>query len=249
MNFAEIIRNRRTILGMSQAELAEKTGVSRNTVAGWETGHSRPDPDTIPRLCDALRISINRFFGRESKRSEVEQRILSLFTSLESGDRQVILWQMEALRDRRAAQRATEEAVPPKVVSLFMNDLGAAAGFGTVLGEAQGERITLLADPETERADEVITVCGNSMEPTFMDGERVLVEHTGHLRYGEIGIFLVDNEGYIKEYREDGLHSHNPAYRTMTFREDQSVRCIGRVIGKLKDSQIPTKSQLQMLDK
>ena len=69
------------------------------------------------------------------------------------------------------------------------------------------------------------------------------------LRYGEIGIFLVDNEGYIKEYREDGLHSHNPAYRTMTFREDQSVRCIGRVIGKLKDSQIPTKSQLRMLDK
>ena len=249
MNFAEIIRNRRTALGMSQAELAEKTGVSRNTVAGWETGHSRPDPDTIPTLCDALRISINRFFGRESKRSEVEQKILSLFTSLENGDRQVILWQMEALRDRRAAQRAAEEAVPPKVVSLFMNDLGAAAGFGTVLGEAQGERITLLADPETERADEVITVCGNSMEPTFMDGERVLVEHTGHLRYGEIGIFLVDNEGYIKEYREDGLHSHNPAYRTMTFREDQSVRCIGRVIGKLKDSQIPTKSQLRMLDK
>ena len=35
----------------------------------------------------------------------------------------------------------------------------------------------------------------------------------------------------------------------MTFREDQSVRCIGRVIGKLKDSQIPTKSQLRMLDK
>ena len=152
MNFAEIIRNRRTALGMSQAELAEKTGVSRNTVAGWETGHSRPDPDTIPKLCDALRISINRFFGRESKRTEAEQKILSLFASLESGDRQVILWQMEALRDRRAAQRAAEEAVPPKVVSLFMNDLGAAAGFGAALGEAQGERITLLADPETERA-------------------------------------------------------------------------------------------------
>ena len=129
-----------------------------------------------------------------------------------------------------------------------MNDLGAAAGFGAALGEAQGERSTLLADPETERADEVITVCGNSMEPTFMDGERVLVEHTGHLRYGEIGIFLVDNEGYIKEYREDGLHSHNPAYRTMTFREDQPVRCLGRVIGKLKKTQLPSGRQLRMLD-
>ena len=249
MNYTEIIRARRNALGMNQAELAEKTGVSRNTVAGWETGHSRPDPDTIPRLCDALRISINRFFGRETRRTEAEQRILSLFASLERGDREVILWQMEALRDRRAAQRAAEEAAPPKVVTLFMNELGAAAGFGAALGEAQGEKITLLADAETERADEVITVCGSSMEPTFMDGDRVLVEHTGHLRYGEIGIFLVDNEGYIKEYREDGLHSHNPAYRTMKFREDQTVRCIGRVIGKLKDSQIPSRNQLQALDR
>ena len=249
MDYAEIIRARRNALGMNQAELAEKTGVSRNTVAGWETGHSRPDPDTIPKLCDALRISINRFFGRETRRTEAEQRILSLFASLERGDREVILWQMEALRDRRAAQRAAEEEAPPKVVTLFMNDLGAAAGFGAALGEAQGEKITLLADAETERADEVITVCGSSMEPTFMDGDRVLVEHTGHLRYGEIGIFLVDNEGYIKEYREDGLHSHNPAYRTMKFREDQTVRCIGRVIGKLKDSQIPSRNQLQALDR
>ena len=109
MNYAEVIRARRTALGMNQAELAEKTGVSRNTVAGWETGHSRPDPDTIPRLCDALRISINRFFGRESKRTEAEQKILSLFASLESGDRQVILWQMEALRDRRAFFRADKD--------------------------------------------------------------------------------------------------------------------------------------------
>ena len=27
----------------------------------------------------------------------------------------------------------------------------------------------------------------------------------------------------------------------MTFHEDQSVRCIGRVIGKLKDEQIPSR--------
>ena len=58
---------------------------------------------------------------------------------------------------------------------------------------------------------------------------------------------LVDDEGYIKEYREDGLHSHNPAYRTMTFRDGQTVRCLGRVIGKLKPSQIPTERQLRML--
>ena len=248
MQYGEIIRRRRTVLGLNQAELAERIGVSRNTVAGWETNHSRPDLGTLPALCCALGISLNAFFGLEKKRTAEENRVLEVFSALEAQDRESILWQMEALRDRRAEQRRMSESVPiPKVVTLFRNELGAAAGFGAALGEAQGERMILLADRDTERADEVITVCGRSMEPTFYDGDQVLVQHTKDLREGEIGIFLVDNEGYIKEYRKDGLHSHNPEYRTMTFHEDQSVRCLGRVIGKVKEEQIPTKEQINRI--
>ena len=250
MNYGEMIQIRRKAMGMNQAELAGMVGVSRNTVAGWETGHSRPDLDKLPALCSALRISLSRFFGCESKKSEEERRILELYSALEEGDREVITWQMEALRDKRAAAREAEKArTVPRVVTLFRNELGAAAGFGAAIGEAQGEQVTLLADSETEQADEIITVCGSSMEPTYMDGDQVLVQHTKHLRFGEIGIFLVDNEGYIKEYREDGLHSHNPAFRTMVFREGQTVRCLGRVIGKLKPEQVPTRQQMQALQR
>ena len=249
MQYGEIIRRRRTALGISQAELAALTGVSRNTVAGWETGHSRPDLRTLPALCRVLKISLNAFFGLEKKRTAEENRVLEIFSALEAQDRESILWQMEALRDRRAEQRRMEKPAPlPKTVTLFRNELGAAAGFGAALGETQGEKMILLADRDTERADEVITVCGSSMEPTFFDGDRVLVQHTKELREGEIGIFLVDNEGYIKEYRKDGLHSHNPSFRTMTFHEDQSVRCIGRVIGKVKEEQIPTREQIRQIE-
>jgi len=224
-------------------------GVSRNTVAGWETNHSRPDLGTLPALCKALKISLSRFFGLERKRTAEEAKVLEVFFSLEEGDRESILWQMEGLRDRRAAMREAAKPVPlPRTVTLFLNELGAAAGFGAALGEAQGEKMVLLADRDTERADEIITVCGRSMEPTFVDGDRVLVQHTKELREGEIGIFLVDNEGYIKEYRRDGLHSHNPEYRTMTFHEGQTVRCLGRVIGKLKKEQIPTREQLNRME-
>lgn len=248
VQYGEIIRRRRTALGMNQAELAERIGVSRNTVAGWETGHSRPDLGTLPSLCRALKISLNTFFGVEKKRTAEENRVLEVFFAMEERDRESILWQMEALRDRRAEAREREKAIPlPKTVTLFVNELGVAAGFGAALGEAQGERRILLADRDTERADEIITVCGRSMEPTFLDGEQVLVQHTKELREGEIGIFLVDNEGYIKEYRKDGLHSHNPEYRTMTFHEGQTVRCLGRVIGKLKKEQIPSEEQMNRI--
>ena len=81
-----------------------------------------------------------------------------------------------------------------------------------------------------------------------MDGDRVLVEHTDRLRPGEIGIFLVDNEGYIKEYRPDGLHSHNPDYGRIPLSGEEPVRCVGRVIGKLKEEQIPSGEQLDMIE-
>ena len=94
----------------------------------------------------------------------------------------------------------------------------------------------------------MITVSGRSMEPTFHDGDLVLVQHTGELHPGDLGIFLVDNEGFIKEYRKDGLHSHNPAYPVMTFNENQNVRCIGKVLGQVTPEQLPSSRQLQLME-
>lgn len=262
-DFSSVIRTRRNALGLNQTRLAEETGVSRNAVAGWETGHSRPDLGTVPSLCKALGISIEAFFGEEADRSEEDRRLLKFFGMLDQRDRKAILWQIEALAEGRKRQTAEErpqakktagrirqadEFTVPRFVTVYASDLGAAAGFGAALDEAQGEEIHLLADDETERADEVITVSGRSMEPTFMDGDRVLVEHTDRLRPGEIGIFLVDNEGYIKEYRADGLHSHNPDYGMIPLSGEETVRCVGRVIGKLKEEQIPNEEQLDMIE-
>ncbi len=86
------------------------------------------------------------------------------------------------------------------------------------------------------------------MEPTFADGDLVLVQHTETLRPGEIGVFIADGEGYIKEYRKDGLYSHNADYAPMFFREGNDVRCIGRVLGRVDDDQWPTEAQIGMLE-
>ncbi len=221
-DYAEIIKSSRKAVGLSQESLAARIGVSRNAVAGWETGHSRPDLDIIPALCLELRLSPSRFFGLNEVASSLrERKALDLFSSLEPGDQQVILWQMEGLYQKRRNQLLRD--ILKKLVPLYKSDLTAAAGFGTPLDEASGEMIYLLRDAETEQADEVITVSGHSMEPTFHHGDLVLVRHTKELHPGELGVFLVDNEGFIKEYQKDGLHSHNPAYGVMHFHEFQNV--------------------------
>lgn len=84
--------------------------------------------------------------------------------------------------------------------------------------------------PESRRADFAIGVLGESMEPTFYDGDIVLVKKCDSIRAGEIGIFQKDNEIYIKEWGTDQLISHNPKYKPI--KEDTDILLIGKVIGK-----------------
>ena len=140
-----------------------------------------------------------------------------------------------------------EERAEVRFIDMPVSLLRVSAGTGAFLDEDSFETVSF---PETQiphGAEFGVRVSGDSMEPAFRNGDLVLVAHTREIREGEIGIFLVDNEGYIKEYRKDGLHSHNPEYRTMTFREDQAVRCVGRVIGKLKEEQIPDSETLNRI--
>ena len=244
--YARVIREGRAGAGLSQQQLADRTGVSRATVAGWETGHSRPDLDALPKLCKALGISLASFFGVREGISREERNLLLAFRGMEEADRQAFVWQAEALAERRRASRMEE--LKGRVILLYRSDLSAAAGFGGTLEAERGEKIWIFRDETTERADEIITVNGRSMEPTYYDGDELLVEHTDRLREGEIGIFLADGEGYVKEYRKDGLHSHNPAYPTMRFSEGNDVRCVGRVLGKVRTEQRPSEAQIEMLE-
>lgn len=60
------IRNARTRLGMTQEALAAKLKIAAQTVSKWERGESLPDSALLPDLADALRLSLDRLFGRRS---------------------------------------------------------------------------------------------------------------------------------------------------------------------------------------
>ena len=52
MNIAERIQRLRKARGMSQEELADHMGVSRQAVSRWESGQSTPDLDKVVLLSD-----------------------------------------------------------------------------------------------------------------------------------------------------------------------------------------------------
>ena len=58
------IKEQRVQLRLSQAELAKRVGVSRSTIAMWETGGSQPDNDALRRIADILGVSTDYLLGR-----------------------------------------------------------------------------------------------------------------------------------------------------------------------------------------
>lgn len=56
------IKTRRTALGMTQEDLAEKLGVSHITVSRWERGDTLPSPKNVKGMIDIFNIVDGKAF-------------------------------------------------------------------------------------------------------------------------------------------------------------------------------------------
>jgi len=63
MTFSEVLLQKRKSLGLSQEELAEQLGVSRQAVSKWETGEASPDLNKLLALSAALNVSLDTLCG------------------------------------------------------------------------------------------------------------------------------------------------------------------------------------------
>ncbi len=59
MNFSENLQSLRKSSGISQEQLAERLGVSRQAVSKWETDGGYPETDKIIQLCDMFGVTMD----------------------------------------------------------------------------------------------------------------------------------------------------------------------------------------------
>lgn len=132
-----------------------------------------------------------------------------------------------------------------KLSQIFNVDAGVVLGYAPsvlpvrrdavpILGTiACGERIEPdtnpegFADlPEGVRADFALRCKGDSMTPTFLDGDLVLIRHQPEVEPGQIAAVDVDGETTLKHvyFREDGLTltADNPKYPPVFIPADQA---------------------------
>lgn len=204
----------------------------------WKNG-SVPSSDIVIKLAEFLNVSTDYLLTGQSPSSsfsDTEKELISLFKSLSEADKIRVIERAETLAEI-AAQKAADEAVKkksaaPKHRTMELFDLPASAGTGVYLSTNYSAPISVLSTPESEQADYAVRISGDSMQPNFCDGDIVLVESCEEVEIGEIGIFILDGESFIKEYGGYRLISLNHKYEDIQLKKYDSITCRGRVLGK-----------------
>lgn len=226
--------------GTSPTALALKLGLSKGNTSSWKKG-GNPSVEILIRLADELNCTADLLLGRanntiSNKLPIDEQELLDTYRHLSERDKGKVaeraqtLYEMnkETLSEHYQEQFAITQ-IP--TISIHCSENRVSAGPGDDLNDyEQWDTVNVVDTKESRKADFMLIVDGDSMEPRFHDGDYVLVRQQPAVNIGEIGIFDVNGKGYIKKYNGNTLVSLNPAYDDIKLCDD-NCRCFGLVLG------------------
>lgn len=213
--------------GMKSVDLAEAVGVSKSAVSHWLAGDNSPNIEILAKICQIYDVKMSELLNDKSDISYSEKQHIKKYRTLDGYGKKAVDDLLE-----NEYMRCTAIAEEPKVIKLPMAELKASAGTGQWLGDDEYTTwVDVLDTPEARKANVVIEVSGDSMLPDYHDGDNVLVKLNAEPRENEIGIFIVENNGYIKQLGKDKLISLNKDYPDIPFTDEIEVTFVGKVIG------------------
>lgn len=242
------LKKYRNAAGMSVKEISDfltQKGfkASESTIYSWENDNSQPTPGALLAMCKAYKIeNVLQAFGFNGCNQEGnlcldlhEMEHIKKYRKLDEYGKDLVTTVLDKEHTRCTSGTEAETAVniePVKTITLKYANNKASAGEGFVdLGDMDTE-IDVEYNELTHKADFCVTVTGRSMEPKFKDGDVLLVRQQPAVEENEIGIFIVDDKGYVKINGEKELISLNKKYPNIP--KTESTLCFGKVVGVLK---------------
>lgn len=258
MAFYDRLKEARTKKKLTQEKLAHEIGVAKSTYTGYEKGNSEPNMLVLSKLMDVLDVDANFLFQDESRirydthatPAEMEH-LVKKYRSLDPYGKEAVDGVLDvefrrceadrqadratALREQQQQMEAGEMLEPEKVIRFRVSEytMPMSAGTGQEAGQEFPKDRELVKAPP--RGTSYIShVNGESMEPTYHNGDMVFVHACEEIPIGRIGVFLMDGKQWIKELGDGVLISHNSEYDPIPMRND--IRCQGLVLGVCDDS-------------
>ncbi len=231
MKLGEKIAMLRKEAGFSQLTLAaelQKRGfdVTNQAISKWEKGMTSPNAGQFLALCDAL--DVKDVLGEFLDRGE------GLLRGLNSEGRARVAEYAELLRQSGKYEREVEEPVfQMEARFLPLYNLAVSAGTGQFLDGSDYETVEVGAEVPMA-ANYGVRVAGDSMEPDYHDGQVVWVRQQQTLQSGEIGVFLYEDNAYLKKLRDRvggvRLQSLNTGYPDIVISDPDRFRILGKVL-------------------
>lgn len=212
---------------LSQKDLAARLAaggidISNQAISKWEKGMTQPNAGQFLALCRALEVEdiAGQFLDGE----------YGLLRGLSESGRKKVMEYADILR-ASGLFAPEEEDKRGRILPLY--SMAVSAGTGQFLDSSDFSKVEV-DESVPAAADFGLRVAGDSMMPRYENGETVWVHSQQEVFPGEIGIFLYDDEVYMKMLLSDEkglrLHSLNPAYPDIQIRAFTQLRVLGKVV-------------------
>lgn len=231
---------------LNKRSLSQKSEIPYTTIDNWyKRGYENLTLPTLRKLAKYFNTTLDYWFideitdpnyGKTSgfKVEYEEMEHIKNYRSLDDTGKERIDYELkkecervkeiEELRNKMDTEFSSEIVPYPYLGKI------ACAGTGFYFDDIP---IEIIKAPYSDGADFIIGVSGDSMEPDYHSGEKLYVKKVEYLGNGDVGIFTIGNECFLKELGEDGLISRNKDYDDIPG--DEKVRLIGKVIGKVAE--------------
>ncbi|QCT71563.1 XRE family transcriptional regulator [Eubacterium maltosivorans] len=246
--------------GMNKKEFANYLNIKYTTYNNYETGAREPASDFLILISKKFDISIDYIMGLTDEKNILhsyellasEMAHIEKYRSVDDFGREtvdlVLLREVSRVENQKNEKRIKiptgtlvdfheikdiDDTEPCKLRPVKTTLQSLSAGCGSIGDDDQYTEINYPDEKVPDGTDFASKITGDSMEPTFFDGDIVFYELTQNLREGDIGVFRKNDENFIKEYSKNGLVSHNPAYDIIIPGMDDHIETIGKVLGKL----------------
>lgn len=234
----EIINRLKKEKGFTNGDLARLSGVTQSTLDKITAGINRnPKLETLQAICRALGCRLADLddtpvpLSGEVSDSELEH--LKKYRVLDVYGKRAVDAVLDTEFDRMT--HIVEREQKGWITYINCYDLAVSAGVGEPMGDTYyTNKLEIPTERVPENAHYCVRVNGSSMEPAYRDGDIVFVERLeDSVREGEIGVFALNGEGFLKRLGHKELISLNPEYAPIAIREFDDLRCQGRVLGKV----------------
>lgn len=185
-------------------------------------------------ILDLIRKGLDEAEAASTEISAEELAHIKKYRVLDTHGKKVVDSALELEYERMTHVETKEMRGGITYISLF--DLAVSAGTGEPLGTTDyTTKIQIPTEQVPEEAHVCLRVNGDSMEPAYKDGDIVFIHKQDEpVREGEIGVFSLNGEGYMKRLGHKELESLNPKYPAIPIRQYDDLRCFGKVLGKLQ---------------